>query len=321
MEHLERPVRPVRRIAAAAAALGLGLGLSAVATAPANATPRGTTAGSSTPVGGSTALGTTARVGYVRLAHLSPDTPAVDVYLGPAESTAEPQVFRAVGYGVLSPYLPLPTGPYAVAMRRAGAPADDPPVLTTSVSVRAGEAYTVAGVGRYADLGLRVLEDDLSSPAEGRAKVRVVQASVRAPVIDVALADGPSIAEGIPFATTTSYHQVTPGRSTLRLSATGAKPTTMAVSLRDGTVYSLLVLDAKKGGLSTELRVDARGGMVVPDGGVDTGAGGTGTEPGAGGRAGPGGPAYPIGLAAVGAVAAVVVAAATRSALRRRRTT
>ncbi|MDG4788847.1 DUF4397 domain-containing protein [Micromonospora sp. WMMD1102] len=337
MEHLERPVRPVRRIVAAAAALGLGLGLSAVTTAPANATPRGTTPlGSTTPVGGTTALGgtitlgTSARVGYVRLAHLSPDTPAVDVYLGPAEGTAEPQVFEAVGYGVLSPYLPLPTGPYAVAMRRAGAPADDPPVLTTSVSVRDGEAYTVAGVGRYADLGLRVLEDDLSSPADGRAKVRVVQASVRAPVIDVALADGPSIAEGVPFATTTSYHQVTPGRSTLRLSATGAKPTTTPVSLRDGTVYSLLVLDAKAGGLTTELRVDARGGVVVPDGGVDTGAGGTatgaggtdiGAGAGAGGTAGAGAPAYPLGLAAVGALAAVVVAAATRSALRRRRTT
>ncbi|MEO3929660.1 DUF4397 domain-containing protein [Micromonosporaceae bacterium B7E4] len=289
MEHLDRPVQTVRRIVAAAAALGLGLGLSTAVASPA---------------------GATATVGYVRLAHLSPDTPAVDVYLGPASGSPEPQVFKAVGYGVLSPYLPLPTGPYAVAMRRAGAPASDAPVLTTSVSVKSGEAYTVAGVGRYAELGLKVLDDDLRAPAEGRAKVRVVQASVRAPVIDVAVADGPSIADAVPFATTTPYHQVEPGRSTLRLSATGAKATTADVSLRDGTVYSLLVLDAKAGGLTTELRVDARGGVVVPNGGVDTGAGGT---------AGPADPAYPLGLASVGALGAVVVAAAARSALRRRR--
>ncbi|AVT33747.1 cell wall protein [Plantactinospora sp. BC1] len=286
MEHLERPVRPGRRIAAAAAALGLGLGLATSVVGPA---------------------GATAPVGYVRLAHLSPDTPAVDVYLGPADGTTEPQVFRAVGYGVLSPYLPLPTGPYAVAMRRAGAPSGDPPVLTTGVSVKPGGAYTVAGVGRYAELGLKVLDDDLSAPADGRAKVRVVQASVRAPVIDVTVAAGPRIAEAVPFATTTPYQQVEPGRSTLRVSATGARATTADVSLHNGTVYSLLVLDAKAGGLTTELRVDARGGAVVPDGGVDAGAGGSG------------GPAYPLGLASVGALGAVVVVAAARSAARRRR--
>ncbi|MFC6020492.1 DUF4397 domain-containing protein [Plantactinospora solaniradicis] len=287
-------IRIGRRIAAGAAALGLGLGLSTLVPTPATASAEAT-------------------VGYVRLAHLSPDTPAVDVYLGAATDSAKPQVFKAVGYGVLSPYLPLPVGPYAVAMRRAGAPATDPPVLTERVSVAAGKAYTVAGVGRYAGLGLKVLDDDLSAPPDGRAKVRVVQASVRAPVIDVSVAEGASIASGVQFATTTAYHEVEPGRSTLRLSATGAKPTTVDVSLADGTVYSLLVLDAKQSGLTTELRVDARGGVVVPSGGVDTGAGGT---------AGRNDSTYPIGLASVGALLAVVVTATGRRLfrLRRRRT-
>ena len=64
-------------------------------------------------------------VGYVRLAHLSPDTPAVDVYLA-APGAAKPQVFPGVGYGVVSDYLELAPGRYAVAMREAGAPASDP---------------------------------------------------------------------------------------------------------------------------------------------------------------------------------------------------
>ncbi|MFJ5599541.1 DUF4397 domain-containing protein [Micromonospora parva] len=132
-------------------------------------------------------------VGYVRLAHLSPDTPAVDVYLA-APGTAKPRVFPGVGYGVVSDYLELAPGRYAVAMREAGAPASDPPVLTTEVAVTSGDAFTVAGVGRHADLGLRVLNDDLSAPSDGRAKVRVVQASVRTPILDVAASDGPKIA-------------------------------------------------------------------------------------------------------------------------------
>ncbi|MEV4628310.1 DUF4397 domain-containing protein [Micromonospora sp. NPDC049523] len=302
---LSRPhARTLRRILALACATLVGAGLSAVAGRPAGA----------------------AGVGYVRLAHLSPDTPAVDVYLGTATGSDEPRVFPAVGYGVVSGYLTLPVGRYAVAMRQAGAPASTKPVLTAEVAVTAGDAYTVAGVGRYADLGLRVLDDDISAPAAGRAKVRVVQASVRAPVIDVAAADGPTIADAVQFATTTPYSQVEPGSWKLRLNSAGGTPTTADVRLTAGTVYSLLVLDAAQGGLTTELRVDARGGEVVPAGGVDTGAGGArdmvgvqdvigleaseaGDDPGRG---------YPLIAAVAAGALLVVLAAATVLLLRRR---
>lgn len=286
--------RTLRQLLALGTAALLGVGLTTVAAAPAVA----------------------AGVGYVRLAHLSPDTPAVDVYLAEAAGSAEPRVFPAVGYGVVSGYLALPVGRYAVAMRQAGAPASAQPVLTTEVAVTAGDAYTVAGVGRYADLGLRVLDDDLSAPAAGRAKVRVVQASVRAPVIDVAAGSGPTIADGVQFATTTPYSQVEPGSWKLRLDSAGGSSTTADVRLAAGTVYSLLVLDAEQGGLTTELRVDARGGSVVPDGGVETGAGGARDAVAGQDRVrlaekvdggGPDGRAYP--LIAAGAVAGVLLAA------------
>ena len=85
----------------------------------------------------------TAKVGYVRLAHLSPDTPDVDVYLDSVSSAAKEQVFPGVGYGTVSPYLSLKVGEYAVSMRVAGADPKSPPVLTTDVTVAAGQAYTV----------------------------------------------------------------------------------------------------------------------------------------------------------------------------------
>ncbi|MFC4019480.1 DUF4397 domain-containing protein [Micromonospora sp. GCM10011542] len=281
-----------RRLLAGTGAFLLGTALAATASAPAGATTR---AGADS-------------VGYVRLAHLSPDTPAVDVYLA-APDAAQPRVFPGVGYGVVSEYLPLSPGRYAVAMREAGAPASDPPVLTTEVAVVSGGAYTVAGVGRHADLGLRVLNDDLSAPAQGRAKVRVVQASVRAPVLDVAAVNGPRIADGVQFATTTDYQQVEPGRWRLRLSSSGGPTTDTEVRLTDGAVYSLLVLDAKQGGLTTQLRRDAEGGTVVPAGGVDTGAGGTAAR---------GLSAYPLVAGGLAAVAGAVSLLLWR---RRRRTT
>ncbi|MEH0821067.1 MULTISPECIES: DUF4397 domain-containing protein [unclassified Micromonospora] len=278
----------LRRLVAATGALLLGAALTAAAAPPARA-----------------AAGPD--VGYVRLAHLSPDTPAVDVYLS-APGAAEPRVFPAVGYGVVSEYLTLPAGRYAVAMREAGAPASQPPVLTTEVAVDAGAAYTVAGVGRHADLGLRVLVDDLSAPAPGQAKVRVVQASVRAPVIDVAATDGPAIADAVRFATTTDYREVEPGRWRLRLGGDNGPTTNTEVTLSGGRVYSLLVLDAERGGLATELREDARGGVVTPAGGVPAGAGGL---------AGRGLGAYP--MIAGGLLAAAVVVGAALLVRRRRR--
>jgi hypothetical protein len=214
--------------------------------------------------------------GYVRLAHLSPDTPAVDVYLKSESGAVKEQTFPGVAYGAMSQYLRLPAGTYSVAMRKAGADPSTKAVLTTQVTVEDGGAYTVAGVGRYADLGLRVLRDDLKLPDPDESKVRIIQASVRAPVLDVDVNNGPMIADGVQFATTTDYREVKPGRWTVKVQPSGGgQSSTLPCTLGAGSVYSLLVLDAKGGGLKTELHIDAGRQGTVPQGGVATGDGGT----------------------------------------------
>jgi hypothetical protein len=251
---VSKRVVPFRRLSSAAAALA------AFATITLFASPAGAADGD----------------GYVRLAHLSPDTPAVDVYLKAQSGDSKQQKFPGVAYGVMSPYLRLPTGTYSVAMRPAGAAESTDPVLTTQVDVASGQAYTVAGVGRYADLGLRVLKDDLKLPGANESKVRIIQASVRAPVLNVGVQNGPTIADGVQFATTTSYRDVKPGTWTVRVSPSGGGQTSnLPCTLGAGNVYSLLVLDAKGGGLKTQLRIDAQRQGGMPLGSVATGDGGT----------------------------------------------
>jgi hypothetical protein len=272
------------RLAALTAAALVGVGLSTVVAAPAHA----------------------AGVGYVRLAHLSPDTPAVDVYLSSVTGAIAQQKFPAVAYGVVSKYLPLPPGTYAVAMRGAGSAATSPPVLTTQATVEEGKAYTVAGVGRHADLGLKVIVDDLGLPEQGKSKVRVIQASLRVPVLDVAVSGGDSVASGAQFASTTDYRQVTPGKWTLKLAAPGAATgSTVSCTLAAGSVYSLIVLDNSRGGLTAQLRIDASSNGV-PSGGVNTGGGGTARRSAA-------------GLLPVGAAVLVLLAGAGAVVLRRAR--
>jgi hypothetical protein len=272
-----------RRLAALASAVLLGLGLSALAAAPASA----------------------AGVGYVRLAHLSPDTPAVDVYLSSVGGSMEQQKFPSVAYGVVSKYLPLPPGTYAVSMRAVGADPASAPILTTQATVEEGKAYTVAGVGKHADLGLRVIPDDLGLPGDGKAKVRVIQASIKQPVLDVTCA-GKTIGDDVQFASTTDYRTVGPGKWTIKLNAPGAGTTaTVSAPLNAGSVYSLIVLDGKNGGLTGELRTDARSNGV-PEGGVATGGGGTAGTPGG-----------VFGTVAIGAGLLLLLAAGGGYALRR----
>jgi hypothetical protein len=55
----------------------------------------------------------------------------------------------------------------------------------------------------------------------------------------------------------------------------GGKTSDLPCTLGAGSVYSLLVLDAKGGGLKTELHIDASRQGTMPQGGVATGAGGS----------------------------------------------
>src|SRR6266478_5680543 len=88
-----------------------------------------------------------APVAWVRIAHLSPKAPAMDMYMYPFGEPGRATVLRDVGYGDVSAYMAVSPGQYSVAMRGFGAPASSPPALITSFMVGAGTAYTLAALG------------------------------------------------------------------------------------------------------------------------------------------------------------------------------
>ena len=223
----------------------------------------------------------------LRLAHLSPDTPAVDVYV---DSVADPDagvVLPGVDYGTISDYQDVTPGTYTVAMRAAGEDPATPPVLSTTVEVGADTARTVAGVGYFANLGLKVLQDDLALPPPGQVRMRVVAAAAAASTLDVSRVGGPDLASGLEFATATAYVDVPAEPGGLQVTPEGGEATELPLEVAAGSVYSVLVLDQPGGGLVVQTVLDAAGPGVVPVGGVETGAGGTApTSPGTLGIAG-----------------------------------
>ncbi|WP_460364750.1 DUF4397 domain-containing protein, partial [Actinocorallia lasiicapitis] len=213
--------------------------------------------------------------GYVRLAHLSPDTPAVDVYLYNEGKKKPRLVLKHVGYGALSPYQKLGTGSYTVAMRPADAPAASKPVLSASVRVEAGGAYTVAGMGPYKGIKLQVL-DDAADLGDGKAGVRVLAASLKNPKLDVK-APGLRL-KGLTFAGITDYQQAKAGNSTLKVTG-GNGSVSKRLPLDAGSLYTVVVLDRPSGLDLLPIRDTARG-KVVPNGPIDTGLGGLAAERG-----------------------------------------
>ena len=251
-----RRVRFARLAAGAALVVGmLGLAVPAASAAPASGT-----------------TGT----GWLRLAHLSPNTPAVDCYLYSFDNPNAMIVLHHVAYGAVSPYEQVPAGEYTVAMRGAGAAPSSKPVLSASVDVQRGDAYTVAGMGPYAGLRLQVVQDRLTTP-QGKALVRVIQASMRQPKVTVALGSQ-NLASKLAFSRISSYVTVSPGAYTVH-AAGSSETTSYPVKLTAGAIYTMVVLDSGSK-LSVDELVDAQGSKVEPAGGVQTGFGGTAAKAG-----------------------------------------
>jgi hypothetical protein len=213
--------------------------------------------------------------GWIQLAHLSPNTPPVDVYLYSFGDPKAMIVLHHVAYGTVSPFEKVASGEYTVAMRGAGAKPGSPPVLSTNVTIASGAAYTVAGLGPASGLRLQVLRDRLTTPM-GESLVRVIQASLRDHKVTVTA--GPQVlARGLAFGSVTDYGTADPGTWIVHVSG-GSGTATQSITLTAGTIHTLVVLDGASG-LMIDNLVNAAGSAVMPKGGAATGLGGTAPVP------------------------------------------
>jgi hypothetical protein len=224
-------------------------------------------------LGGITVANAAPEEGWIRLAHLSPDTPKVDVYVSSFGNDDDPTVLRSVGYGMFSPYQRVPAGSYTIAMRLEGAPATEPAVLSTTVKINADSAATVAGMGQNSELELVTLTDDMQPAGTNKSKVRVIHAALTAPVVNTVELAGSPVATDLSFAQFTDYDAVAAGNTTVEVDA-GSATAEQSLDLSAGATYTVVVRD-----IETELGVlpiqDFAAANQIPTGGVDAGLGGS----------------------------------------------
>ncbi len=238
--------------------------------------------------------------GWIRLGNLSPATAPVDVYVYPAGSSTALITLPDVAYGTVSSYDVVGAGGYSVQMRSAGSSASSPPVLSASVTVQAGDAYTaVALEGASQAVQLKVLDDSLTTP-KGKSLVRVIQASDQKQVtFHCSCAPGApgDITTNAPSGSVSSYAPIPPG--TWTMTATGpSAAVNLPVTLTADTVHTEVVVTTKPGSIGIENLLDAVGVGQPPVGGVSTGFGGTAPH-------GPGSPLAWLAVIGAGALLAL----------------
>jgi hypothetical protein len=140
----------------------------------------------------------------IRVAHLSPDAPAVDVCLKPAGGAYGKPVLASLGaaaglsYPQITAYVELPPARYDVRVVRAGDPdgcANAAVADTAGVPVEKGVTATVAAIGvldrsgaASHDPGFRLaVYADATQTTAGKAKLRFIHASPGTPAVDVGL--------------------------------------------------------------------------------------------------------------------------------------
>lgn len=174
----------------------------------------------------------------VRVAHLSPDAPNVDVYVD------DEAILEDVPYLDVSEYLELAPDTYTVTVTAAGD--EETVAFEDDVEVAEGE-FTLAAVGELEGenqpFDVLVLEDDFSDPGED-ARVRVLHASPDAPEVDLADAEsGDLLVEGAAFGDDVSF-EVPEGTYTLEARPAGEEEAVAEfdVDVVAGEVYSAFVV-------------------------------------------------------------------------------
>lgn len=127
----------------------------------------------------------------IRVAHFSPDTPAVDVFVN-GEAAIESLEFPAI-----TGWIQLPAGSYNLAVAPAGAGIEAAAIGPADFDLPAGAFITVAAVGSLeaGTLAPQVLVEDYSDIPAGNARVTVFHAIEDAPAVEVRAGGSPIITQ------------------------------------------------------------------------------------------------------------------------------
>jgi len=135
----------------------------------------------------------------------------------------------------------------------------DVTLIDTDIFLKRDEDFTAIVIGFLDNMELLFVEDNNSPPAEGQAKVRVVQGApsappdvdvyLTAPDVDIETVD-PTL-EGLQFKDVSDYFEVPQGEYRIRVTTAGTKDLIIdsgAFTLNSGNIRTAVAVDNQGGG-------------------------------------------------------------------------
>ena len=187
----------------------------------------------------------------IRFAHLSPDAPAVDIWLD------EGIVLEDVQFKTVSRYLELPTGSRQISITPANE--TTPVVIDATVVFQENTAYTIAATGLIGEDDLKplVLVDDHFVNVE-TTKVRFAHIAPDAPAVDVGPDDGSVLFGDIEFREASDYAQLPADTYDLEVRVAGTMDVALSVpdvTLEEGTNYTIFAIGTLEDGTLAALPI------------------------------------------------------------------
>jgi hypothetical protein len=175
----------------------------------------------------------------IRLVHASPDAPAVDIYMN------DEQIVSEAVFADATNYFSVPEGTNSIQVYAAGTKGKQAPVLSTTVNLQGGMAYTAVAANTLQNLELTVLEDEMGV-TNGKAKIRVSHFSPDAPPVNIGLKSGDVLFNKLTFKQTTNYEELEPNTYDLAVTTADGSELVLDLSeteLAENTIYHILAIN------------------------------------------------------------------------------
>jgi hypothetical protein len=169
----------------------------------------------------------------VKVVHASPDAPGVDLLVDNTVAGTNLTFPNNTGY------LTVPSGTRNVKVNVTGTSTT---VIEANIDFMEDKNYSVFAVNSVANIEAVLIEDDLTTPAQGKAHVRFIHLSPDAPAVDVTLMDGTVVFGNNSFKDFTAFTPLDAGSYDLEVRVAGT--TTVAldlpvINLEAGKIYTV----------------------------------------------------------------------------------